>query len=91
MTTAKRIRPGTATEADEDHGQAISTQDTPGDRLAAMLSGVYVVVLTIDEDHARRRCYFNLPSAQRAADKAEQAGHVADIVLCSLDPVGVIL
>ncbi|MCI1787432.1 MAG: hypothetical protein LKI58_05105, partial [Actinomyces sp.] len=72
MTTAKRIRPGTATEADEDHGQAISTQDTPGDRLAAMLSGVYVVVVTIDGDHVRRRVYLNLPAAQRAQERARE-------------------
>jgi hypothetical protein len=55
---------------------------------ASRLTGVYVLLLTIDQDHTRRRCYFNLPSAQRAADKAEDAGHVADIILCALDPVG---
>jgi hypothetical protein len=36
----------------------------------------------------RRRVYFNLPSAQRAADRAIMAGHSAHIILCQLMPVG---
>ncbi|MCI1788620.1 MAG: hypothetical protein LKI58_11275 [Actinomyces sp.] len=56
-----------------------------------MLSGVYVVVVEVDGDHARRRVYLSLTAAQRAQERAQERGQTAEVVLCSLDPVGVIL
>ncbi len=93
MTTAKRIRPGRRTEADQrvQGGDPNSVQSTAGDRLAAMLSGVYVVVVEVDGDHARRRVYLNLPAAQRAQERAQERGQTAEVVLAALEPVGVIL
>ena len=56
-----------------------------------MLSGVYVVVVEVDGDHARRRVYLNLPAAQRAQERAQERGQTAEVVLAALEPVGVIL
>ncbi|WAJ32217.1 hypothetical protein OUO20_13720 [Arthrobacter sp. FX8] len=48
---------------------------------------MHVVVVETTQDRHRRRVYFNLPSAQRAADRAIMAGHPAHVILCQLMPV----
>lgn len=90
MTTTNEIRPGWETEADEDHGQAIASSVPAADRLAQYLDGVYAVVVQVGDDRLRRRVYLNLPSAQRAADRARERGREATIALCELHPVGVV-
>lgn len=52
-----------------------------------LVAGVHVVVVDTSQGKYRRRAYFNLPNAQRAADRATMAGHSARIVLCQLVPV----
>ena len=52
-----------------------------------LLTGVHVVVVSTGHGKHRRRVYFNLPSAQRAADRAIMAGHPAQLILCQLVPV----
>lgn len=56
-----------------------------------LVSGVYVAVVQVRGEHVppryRRRVMFNLPSAQRAVDRATQDGLDAHIVLCQLMPV----
>lgn len=56
-----------------------------------LVSGIYVAVVQIRGDHApkrfRKRVYFNLPSAQRAIDRATMDGLEASIILCQLTPV----
>lgn len=56
-----------------------------------LLAGVYVAVIETRGEHTparyRRRVYFNLPSAQRAIDRATMAGLDAAIILCQLTPV----
>jgi hypothetical protein len=54
---------------------------------SAQVSGVYVAVVEASGGKYRRRVYFNLPGAQKAADRAIAAGHDAQIVLCQLVPV----
>lgn len=54
---------------------------------AALVTGVHVVVVETTGGLYRRRVYFNLPSAQRAADRAIMGGHSAHIILCKLIPV----
>lgn len=54
---------------------------------AALVTGVHVVVVETLAGKYRRRVYFNLPSAQRAADRAIEAGHSAHLILCQLLPV----
>lgn len=90
MTTSNEDRPGLASEATEDHGQAIASSVPAADRLAQYVQGVYVVVVQVGEDRLRRRVYLNLPSAQRAAERAQDRGHTAVVALARLDVVGVI-
>lgn len=54
---------------------------------AAQLTGVHVVVVEPQQGKYRRRVYFNLPGAQKAADRAIMAGHPAHVILCQLVPV----
>jgi len=56
---------------------------TPG---TERLDGVHVVVVATTAGKYRRRVYFNLPGAQKAADRAVAAGHEAEIILCQLVP-----
>ncbi|BCW76267.1 hypothetical protein [Arthrobacter sp. NicSoilB11] len=53
----------------------------------ALVTGVHVVVVETPAGKYRRRVYFNLPSAQTAADRAAMAGHPAHVILCQLMPV----
>lgn len=61
---------------------------TRADRAAVTLhvTGVHVVVVETTAGRYRRRVYFNLPGAQRAADRAIEAGHSAHVILCQLVP-----
>ncbi len=57
---------------------------------AGYFAGVYVVLVDIPghpEPRYRRRCYWNLPAAQRAIDRATMHGRRATIQLCQLVPV----
>lgn len=57
----------------------------------ALVAGVYVAVVEIRGKHTparfRRRAYWNLPSAQKAIDRATMDGLDASIILCQLIPV----
>ena len=56
----------------------------------ALLTGVHMVVVEIESPssiHYRRRAYYNLPSAQRAVDRAVERGQSAQLILCKLIPV----
>ena len=83
-----------------DEGLATALNDNPsladtshGIDPAGLVSGVYVAVVQVRGEHVppryRRRTYWNLPSAQRAMDRAVMDGLEAHIVLCQLMPVGV--
>ena len=90
MSTAKRIRPGVGTEADQSV-QAVNSSIVSSDaRLVALLDGVYVVVVEDERGHARRRTYLSLSAAQHAVERAQDRGHEAQVVLCQLQPVGVV-
>ncbi|MDX2340118.1 hypothetical protein NJC10_00280 [Micrococcus sp. M4NT] len=57
---------------------------------AHTLEGVYVVLVAhhvTGELRTRRRVFFNLPAAQRAADRATDRGHHAAVTLCRLAPL----
>lgn len=57
----------------------------------ALIEGVHVVVVEVDKPdslHYKRRTYFNLPSAQRAVDRATERGQSAKLILCKLVPTG---
>lgn len=57
----------------------------------ALIEGVHVVVVEVEKPdslHYKRRTYFNLPSAQRAVDRATERGQSAELILCKLVPAG---
>lgn len=57
----------------------------------AFVDNIHVVVVEVDKPdsvHYRRRTYFNLPSAQRAIDRATERGQSAKLILCKLVPAG---
>ncbi len=90
MKATKQIRPGWETEADQNVRAANDFIVSPDAHLVALLDGVFVVVVDLDNDRHTRRVYLNLPSAQRAADLARDRGHAATIALCQLTPMGVV-
>ncbi|MGW9803847.1 hypothetical protein ACUW6W_001947 [Micrococcus sp. 093350064-1] len=55
-----------------------------------MLEGVLVLVVAhaeAGETRYRRRVFYTVAAAQRAADRAVERGHAASITLCRLAPV----
>lgn len=54
---------------------------------ALHVAGALVVVVDTGHGTHRRRVFLTVKSAQRAADRAIEAGHEAEIVLCRLVPV----
>ncbi|MGO2327632.1 hypothetical protein ACTXM3_18270 [Glutamicibacter arilaitensis] len=57
----------------------------------ALIDNIHVIIVEIDKPdsvHYRKRSYFNLPSAQRAVDRATERGQSAQLILCKLIPVG---
>lgn len=88
MNQAKENRPGQATGT---ASKQINTPSLPASvpvltEAELQVAGAYVAVVQTAHGTHRRRVYFNLPSAQRAVDRAIEAGHEADVVLCRLIP-----
>lgn len=73
---------------------AASNKSFGGDPLsvpdaADLVTGVFVLVVTVPahpDPHHRRRVYLQAQPAQRAADRAVERGHHAEVVLCRLVP-----
>ena len=86
----RRIRPGVGTEADQSVQAVNDSIVSPDARLVSLLDGAFVVVVDLGDDRHTRRVYLNLPSAQRAADRARERGREATIALCELHPVGMV-
>lgn len=105
LTREKRSRPaGDGTATQKNAGQALTTlattvpaatiatplpEFTPEDA-AAVARGAFVVVVQLDEDRHRRRVFLTLAAAERHAVAARERGHAAQVLLASLEPVGVI-
>ena len=56
---------------------------------ADLVAGVFVLVVTVPDDpepRRRRRTFFSLKAAERAAARAVTRGHRAEVVLCRLVP-----
>ena len=54
-----------------------------------LVAGVFVLVVTVPDDpepRRRRRTFFSLKAAERAAARAVTRGHRAEVVLCRLVP-----
>lgn len=88
MSRARESRPEGNQAAEISRGDKASiSAATDRTTAAALVTGVHVVVVETTEDRRRRRVYFNLPNAQKAADRAIMAGHSAHVILCQLIPV----
>lgn len=88
MTQTRESRPAGNQAAEMFSGGNTPSLSAGLDRTAAALvTGVHVVVVETTAGRYRRRVYFNLPGAQRAADRAAMAGHPAAVILCQLMPV----
>ncbi|WP_146072476.1 hypothetical protein [Arthrobacter sp. 4R501] len=88
MTHAQESRPGHESKAAINLATNSIPAATDETTATALVTGVHVVVVETAEGKYRRRVYFNLPGAQRAADRAVMSGHAAHIILCQLMPVG---
>lgn len=56
---------------------------------ADLVAGAFVLVVTVPDDpepRHRRRTFFNLKAAERAAARAVTRGHRAEVILCRLVP-----
>lgn len=63
-----------------------AVRQSPADDLAGRVRGCFVLVVEPTPGRYRRRTFLSLAAAERAAGKAEAAGHVAQVVL-GLEPV----
>lgn len=93
MSTAKKIPPmGSGRDQEKtqfaDGGFSLSILPVAADKFAQYAQGVYVVVVETSDDRMRRRVYLNLPSAQKAVQRAQERGHEARLYLARLDVVG---
>lgn len=74
-----------------DHDAATAPQSRPSvPKDADLLNGVLVLVVAHHEDgevRRRRRVFYSIAAAQRAADRAVERGHHPSITLCRLLPV----
>jgi hypothetical protein len=89
MRQTRESRPADNQAAKTFSGGTNTSISAEADRTTAsvLVTGVHVVVVETPAGKYRRRVYFNLPGAQRAADRAIMAGHSAHVILCQLIPV----
>ena len=59
----------------------------PLDDIAAHVDGSFVLVVKVTGGKYRRRCFLTAASAERAARRAQAAGHNATIYLAELKPL----
>ena len=82
--------PGGGTEGGRDDQVAGRSRSILPSEAAACTDGSLVVVVRTPAGRYRRRVFLTLAAAERARDRAQDAGHDAEIVLCRLTPMGVI-
>ena len=84
-----RNRPSLATGAARmnlDNGSLAPVTD-PLDEIAHHIDGAFVLVVRVTGGRYRRRCFLSAASAERAARKALEAGHNAEVFLAELRPL----
>lgn len=87
MIPEMRKRPAVET------GRSIKTLNTqsiaePTDKAALYVSGAFVALVETPAGKYRRRVFLTLAAAEKAVQRAHDAGHSATVVLCQLTPVG---
>lgn len=58
--------------------------------LVDQVRGALCLVVTTPAGRYRRRIFLTVGAAEKAAERATDAGHVAEIVLCRLDPIWIV-
>lgn len=89
MSQERESRPGTNRTAKISSGDD-SSLPAAADYFtdaAIYVAGAYVAVVQTAHGKHRRRVFLTLSSASRAVDRAIEAGHAAEVVLCRLVPV----
>lgn len=61
--------------------------DAEWDEYAAHVDGTFVVVVKVTGERYRRRCYLTVKAAQQAAERAQDRGENAVVILSELRPV----
>ena len=89
MTQKRKSRPGTNRTAKISSGDDNSLPAPAAyfTDAAIYVAGAYVAVVHTAHEKRHRRVFLTLSSAQRAVDRAIEAGHDAEVVLCRLVPV----
>ncbi|WP_141724165.1 hypothetical protein [Micrococcus luteus] len=89
MEERRPLTPGTAS----NHTDSAPTTDPNLPPIlpdsADLVAGVFVLVVIVPDDpepRHRRRTFFSLKAAERAAARAVTRGHRAEVVLCRLVP-----
>ena len=89
MEERRPLTPGTAS----NHTDSAPTADPNLPPIlpdsSDLVAGVFVLVVTVPDDpepRHRRRTFFSLKAAERAAARAVTRGHRAEVVLCRLVP-----
>lgn len=87
MTQARESRPSSDTEAATQRTLITHGEHTGLSRAEAInrVTGAYAVVVA--GKTIRRHLYLNLPSAERAVQRAEARGHTAHMILVRLTPI----
>jgi hypothetical protein len=65
----------------------IPISSDPLDDLAKEIDGSFVLVVRVSGGRYRRRCFLTTASAERAARRAQDAGHDAQVYLAELKPL----
>lgn len=65
---------------------SLTPADDVLDDIAAHVNGVFVIVVETAGRH-RRRCFLTAAAAEKAARRAVQAGHPAEVFLAELRPL----
>lgn len=89
MEERRPLTPGTAS----NHTDSAPTTDPNLPPIlpdsADLVAGVFVLVVIVPDDpepRHRRRTFFSLKAAERAAARAVTRGHRAEVILCRLVP-----
>lgn len=86
--TKRNPRPGTEGDAEQSGGRCCTPDSSDLTAVLHRVDHALLVTRSIRGGKVRRRILLSLDAAQRAADRAESAGHPATITLVRLLPVG---
>lgn len=83
------VTDGAAILKQEEYPKTSGSSISPiaAESMREALAGAYCVLVVTPRDTVRRRVFLSLHAAEKHAQRAEQRGCVARLMLCRLDPV----